>query len=110
MENKLFEADQLLKLIAEEVDMIEYEQRKLQRTESHFQSLMDEKNQILRDLENTWQKGEMHFNIQETAADIKTYERDLTELLANQQEQLKRNISTLEEKESTLMFKRRSFT
>lgn len=110
MESKLFEADQLLKLIAEEVDMIEYEQRKLQRAESHFQSLMDEKNQILRDLEDTWQKGEMHFNIQETAADIKTYERDLTELLANQQEQLKRNISTLEEKESTLMFKRRSFT
>jgi|SRR5690625_312814 len=109
MENKLFEADQLLKLISEEMDMIEYEQGKLQRTENHFHSLMDEKNHILRELESTWRKGDMSFTIQETAADIKTYERGMTEMLEDQQEQLKRNISTLEEKETTLMFKQSTF-
>lgn len=106
MENRLFEADQLLKLISDEMDMVEFDREKLQRTEQQFFSLMSEKDKLLLDLEETWQKGEMNAMIQDTSDDIRTYERGMREMLEDQQEKLNRNVISLKEKEATLIFKR----
>lgn len=106
MKNTLFEVSQLLKLLSEEMDIIELERMKIQQLEREWSFLKEVNEQLLHDLEATWKNGEMHAFIQETTADVRTHGQSMQDVIECQKQLLMQNMSLLEEKETGLIYKR----
>lgn len=102
------ELTQRLYRISEEKQEVERQQRDLRRLEEEFQTHLQQKNRLLDEISNTWQKGQMSRRTADRMLQIRKEEQGLMEQFWEEKEKTKKAHQQLEAKEDALYYQRKA--
>lgn len=101
-DSKLFEINEEINKLTENIYENESEQRDLIRTEDELHTQFRNNKLLFEDLKSSWKHGEMRYHVQDAYTELKHHERKMTQALGDEMHQLKQKSKFFKEKESEL--------